>query len=128
MTRVIRAPDGAAWTVSRVEAPWHLRHRVSLEPDLVGVLLWLAAWPLLLGESLLWLAGWAVLRIRHRLGLPWIIEARTEGPPDRLLRWSALGSSASRDRVREIATDLAQGRDIAATASTRAVGDRALRG
>ena len=121
------APDGTTWTVRRIEAPWRLRHRVEFAPDIVGILLWLLAWLVLLVEAVLWLAGLGILRLRHARGLPWTIEARTAGPPGRLLRWSVAGSASSIARTNEIAASIAQGQDVASTASERVVSDRALR-
>ena len=122
MTSKVVAPDGTTWTVRRIAAPWRLRHRVGFAPDPVGILLWLLAWPLLLVEAALWLTGLVILRLRHARGLPWVIEARTAGPPRRVLRWSVVGGASSLARATEIAAGIAQGQDVAFTASDRMVG------
>ncbi|MFA4928693.1 MAG: hypothetical protein WC558_09250 [Patulibacter sp.] len=122
MTQAVVAPDGTAWTVRRVRAPWRLRHRVEFAPDIVGILLWVLGFAVLLVEAVLWLGALAIQRLRHARGLPWVIEAHTAGPPDRVLRWSAVGSATSAARATEIAAALAQGQDVASTASKRLVG------
>ncbi len=127
MTQAVVAPDGTTWTVRRIEAPWRLRHRVELAPDIVGILLWLLAWLVLLVEAVLWLACVGILRLRHARGLQWTIEARTAGPPDRVLRWSVVGSASSIARTTEIAAGIAQGQDVVSSASDRVVGGSALR-
>jgi hypothetical protein len=122
MTLSVDAPDGTRWTVRRVRMPWRLRHRATFEPDPVGVLLWLLAGVLLCLEAIALSIAWAVQLVRHALGVPWIVEAMTPGPPRRLLRWEVVGRAARDRQLQEVAHDLMRGRDVTATATTRTVG------
>jgi hypothetical protein len=119
----VSAPDGTSWTVRRVAAPWRLRHRAGFAPDLAGVVIWLLGWLVLFVEGTVWTVCWVVMRVGHVLGRPWVVEATTPAPPGRVLSWSVAGSAASLLLTSEIATGLAEGRDVAATAATRVVGD-----
>ena len=122
MTLVVEAPDGTPWTVRRVRMPWRLRHRATFDLDPVGVLLWLLAGLLLCLEAIAVSIAWAIQLARHALGVPWIVEAVTPGPPRRVLRWHIVGRSASDRQVQQVAHDLMRGRDVTATATTRTVG------
>ena len=127
MIRTAVAPDGTSWTIRVIDAPWTLRYRATFEWDPIGVVLWLGAWLLLAVEAVVWMLAWGIRRLRHTLGTPWTVEARTPGPPDRMLAWSFVGLASSRAKVTEIAAGIAQGKDVAATAARRVVGGETLR-
>ena len=110
----VDTPSGASWEVRRTALRWRPRRRIGFDLDPIGILLGLAGLVLLPFEYL----AAAVAGI----GRASTIEASTEGPPPRRLRWRVRGRAASTEKVDEIVRRLTAGEDVSADADERQVG------
>lgn len=107
-------PSGVSWEVRRTSRAWRVRRRVGFDLDPLGLLFGLLGLILLPFE----LAAAALAGI----GRPTTIEASTDGPPARRLRWRVRGRAASAEKVEEIVRRLSAGEDVSADADERQVG------
>lgn len=113
------APSGTAWEVRRSGLPWRPRRRIGFDLDPIGLALGLLGLILLPFEYLVAALSGAVGRATGR---PWTIEAATDGPPPRRLRWRVRGRADSAAKLEDVVRRLEAGEDLSADADERQVG------